>query len=68
MQVFSSGLLFVMLYANVIHMPTATLQSSTNTQAEQTVRNVVQSAIKLKATTAAVCGSALKRWSIVWSN
>jgi hypothetical protein len=49
-------------------MTTATLQTSTNIQAEQAVRTAVQSAIKLKATTAAVCGSALKRWSIVWSD
>jgi hypothetical protein len=63
-----AGLLFVMMDANVTNMTTATLQTNANTQAEQTVRNVVQSAIKLKATTAAVCGSALKRWSIVWSN
>jgi hypothetical protein len=48
-------------------MTTATLQNS-KSQAEQTVNNVVQTAIKLQATTAAVCGSALKRWSIVWSN
>jgi len=49
-------------------MTTATLQTNTSTQAEGTVRNVVQSAIQLKATTAAICGSALKRWSIIWSN
>jgi len=56
-------------------MTTATLQNSTTTQAEQAVQqagqavqHVVQTAIKLKATTAAICGSALKRWSIVWSN
>ncbi len=49
-------------------MTTATLPANTSAQTERSVNNVVQSAIKLKATTAAVCGSALKRWSIVWSN
>jgi hypothetical protein len=49
-------------------MTSASLQTTPSKHAEQTVRNVVQSAVKLKATTAAVCGSALKRWSIIWSN
>jgi len=45
-------------------MTTATLQNS-NTQ---TVHKAVKAAIKLQATTAAICGAALKRWSIVWAN
>ncbi|HMV07237.1 MAG TPA: hypothetical protein PK325_07755 [Cyclobacteriaceae bacterium] len=49
-------------------MTTATLQNPNAAQASQAVQQVVQTAIKLKATTAAICGSALKRWSIVWSN
>ncbi|MBL7834840.1 MAG: hypothetical protein JNK18_12850 [Cyclobacteriaceae bacterium] len=49
-------------------MTTATLQHPNSSQAGQAVQHVVKTAIKLKATTAAICGSALKRWSIVWSN
>ncbi|MFN8335475.1 MAG: hypothetical protein U0U09_10120 [Cyclobacteriaceae bacterium] len=49
-------------------MTTATLQHPNAAQASQAVQQVVQTAIKLKATTAAICGSALKRWSIAWSN
>jgi len=49
-------------------MTTATLQNPNTTQAGQAVQQVVQTAIRLKATSAAVCGSALKRWSIVWGN